>query len=162
MLDRSLKVLFTTLLGLMTLLYAIDNLINLQASYATFDLVLGMSQNKVFPKGLIPPIGPPLSHIAAWVTYSAEFLTGLVLLWGAVVLYQARGLEARVFRRASGPARLGAGLAVLTWFGLVEVVGGALFQMSQSTVGASSLDNAFKFSVWAFLLLIWLGLPERD
>lgn len=162
MLDRNLKALFAALLGLMALIYSIQDVINLQASYGTFDLILGESANKAFVLSLFPPLGPPLTRIAAWITFAFEFVTGVVLLFGGWQLWLARGADARDYARATAPARLGAGLAVLTWFGLFGVLGGAAYQMWQNDVGSGALNDAFKFSVWGFLLLIWLSVGERE
>lgn len=159
MLDRQLKALFAALLGLMAAIYAIQDVINLQASYATFDLILGGSANKVFTHGLFPPLSPPLTRIAAWATFAFEFATGMVLILGSWRLWSARH-DTAAFKAAKGTAKLGAGLAIVTWFGLFGVAGGAAYQMWQNDVGGDSLKDAFIFSVWGFLLLIYLNQKD--
>lgn len=162
MLDRNLKVLFAALLGLMALIYSIQDVLNLQASYGTFDLILGQSANKAFTVSLFPSLGAPLTRIAAWITFAAEFATGVALLFGAWKMWAARAGDRPAFAASTHYARLGAGLAVFTWFGLFGVGGGAAWQMWQHTVGSGALENAFQFSVWGFLLLIWLSAGERE
>ena len=162
MLDRNLKVLFAALLGLMALIYSIQDVLNLQASYGTSDLIMGQSANKAFTVSLFPSLGAPLTRIAAWITFAAEFATGVALLFGAWKMWAARAGDRPAFAASTHYARLGAGLAVFTWFGLFGVGGGAAWQMWQHTVGSGALENAFQFSVWGFLLLIWLSVGERE
>ena len=162
MLDRNLKVLFAALLGLMALIYSIQDVLNLQASYGTFDLIMSQSANKAFTVSLFPSLGAPLTRIAAWITFAAEFATGVALLFGAWKMWAARAGDRPAFAASTHYARLGAGLAVFTWFGLFGVGGGAAWQMWQHTVGSGALENAFQFSVWGFLLLIWLSAGERE
>lgn len=157
MADRILKPVLTALLGLMALIYVIQNVINLQAAYTSFDYVLGMKEQATYPRSLFPPLGPSLSHAFAWLTFFGEFATGALLMYGAWRLWDARGMDARGYARAAGPAKAGAGLAVITWFGLFCVGGGAAYQMWQTEIGSGSMNDAFKFSVWGFLLLIYLG-----
>ncbi|MBO0749411.1 MAG: DUF2165 family protein [Porphyrobacter sp.] len=154
--------LFTALLGLMALIYCIQDLLNLHASYGTFDLIMGQSANKAFAVSLFPSLGPPLTRIAAWITFIAEAATGVALLFGAWKMWAARAADRSAFAASTHYARLGAGLAVFTWFGLFGVGGGAAWQMWQHTVGSGALENAFQFSVWGFLLLIWLSQGERE
>lgn len=159
MLDRQLKVLFAALLGLMALVYAIQDLINLPQSYATFASVLGQADHPAFPKSLLPALGSPLVEIAAWATILCEAATGVLLVLGAWRLWSARK-DTGAFEAAKGTAKLGAGAAILTWFGLFGVVGGAAFQMWQTQLGSGSLNDAFKFSVWGFFLLLYLNQKD--
>ena len=122
----------------------------------------GQSANKAFTVSLFPSLGAPLTRIAAWITFAAEFATGVALLFGAWKMWAARAGDRPAFAASTHYARLGAGLAVFTWFGLFGVGGGAAWQMWQHTVGSGALENAFQFSVWGFLLLIWLSAGERE
>jgi predicted small integral membrane protein len=159
MLDRQLKALFAALLGLMAAIYAVQDLVNLPQSYAAFASVLGQADHPAFPKSLFPSLGSPLVEIAAWVTILCEAGTGLLLLLGAWRLWSARK-DTGAFEAAKGTAKLGAAAAIVTWFGLFGVIGGAAFQMGQTQLGSGSLNDAFKFSVWGFFLLLYLN--QRD
>jgi predicted small integral membrane protein len=154
-----LKVLFAALLGVMALIYALQDLINLQQSYATFASVLGQADHPAFPKSLFPALGSPLVEIAAWVTMACEAATGALLLLGAWRLWSARK-DTAAFEAAKPTAKLGAAAAIVTWFGLFGVVGGAAFQMWQTQLGSGSLNDAFKFSVWGFFLLLYLSQKD--
>ena len=161
MLDRNLKAIFTALLGLMALFYVLQNFANREAAYGAMGYVLSLQDHEGFTNNLFPALGSPVTHLAAWIVFAFELATGIVLLWGAWRLWSARKADAAEYRAATATARLGAGLAVITWFGLFGVLGGAAYQMWQTEVGSGSLNDAFKFSVWGFLLLIYLGQREE-
>ena len=162
MIDRYLKTAFTASLGLMALLYVIHNIMNIDAAYGAVGYVLGMEGNKIFANNLLPAISGSAVPLFAWLIFSFEIATGLICLWGAWKLWSARGADAAGFEAAKPIAKLGAGLAVITWFGLFGTFGGAGYQMWQTEIGAGSLGDAFKFSVWALLVLIYLGQREAD
>lgn len=159
MLDRQLKVLFAALLGLMALIYVLQDIVNLQQSYATFASVLGQADHPSAPKSLFPSFGSPFVEIAAWVTFFGEAATGVLLLLGAWRLWGARS-DSGAFEAAKSTAKLGAAAAIVTWFGLFCVVGGAAFQMWQTQLGSGSMNDAFKFSVWGFFLLLYLNQKD--
>ncbi|MEZ5682244.1 MAG: DUF2165 domain-containing protein [Erythrobacter sp.] len=162
MIDRYLKTAFTASLGLMALLYVIHNIMNLDAAYGAVGYVLGMEGNEIFSNNLLPAITGSAVPLLAWLIFGFEIATGLTCLWGAWKLWSARRADAASFETAKSTAKLGAGLAVITWFGLFGTFGGAGYQMWQTEIGAGSLGDAFKFSVWALLVLIYLGQRETD
>ena len=162
MIDRYLKTAFVASLGLMALLYVIHNIMNLEAAYGAVGYVLGMTENTLFPNNILPAITGSAVPIFAWTIFAFEIATGLICLTGAWKLWSARGADAAGFEAAKGTAKLGAGLAVITWFGLFGTFGGAGYQMWQTEIGAGSLGDAFKFSVWGLLVLIYLGQRETE
>lgn len=159
MLDRNLKVLLAALLGLMALIYVAQDILNLKETYATFGYVFGLADHKAFPHNILPALGSPLVEIGAWITMLAEFATGVLLLLGAWKLWAARK-DAVAFQAVTGTAKLGAGAAVFTWFGLFCVGGGAAYNMWQTSLGSGAMNDAFKFGVWGFLLLLYLNQRE--
>lgn len=160
MIDRYLKTVFVAALGAMALLYVIHNIMNIGAAYGAVGYVLGLENNAVFTANLLPAISGPAVTALAWLIFLLEIATGLVCLLGAWKLWQARSSDAAGFEAAKGTAKLGAGLAVIVWFGFFGVLGGAGYQMWQSEIGAGSLADSFKFSVWALLVLLYLGQHE--
>ena len=160
MIDRYLKITFVAALGVMALLYVTHNIMNLDQAYGAVGYVLGLENNEVFENNLLPAFGGPAMQALAWVIFAFEVACGVICLLGAWKLWQARGGDAATFEAAKGTAKLGAGLAVIIWFGFFGVIGGAGYQMWQSEIGAGSLADAFKFSVWGLLVLIYLGQRE--
>ena len=161
MVDRELKAIFTALLGLMALLYVTHNIMNLATAYGAVEAVTSLENNAVFTVNLLPPLTGGLSQVLAWIIFLFEILTALTLFVGATSLWRHRRSDPAEYASALRKAKLGAGLAVFVWFGLFGVMGGAGYQMWQHEVGSGSLSDAFKFSVWGFLLLIYLGQPEK-
>ncbi|WFL77254.1 DUF2165 domain-containing protein [Altererythrobacter arenosus] len=162
MIDRYLKTAFVGALGLMALLYVIHNIMNINEAYGAVGYVLSLENNAVFDNNLLPAIAGGMVPVMAWIIFLFEIATGLICLLGAWKLWQARGADAAGFEAAKGTAKLGAGLAVIVWFGFFGVIGGAGYQMWQSEIGAGSLADAFKFSVWGLLVLIYLGQKESE
>lgn len=160
MIDRYLKIAFVAALGAMALLYVIHNIMNMDDAYGAVGYVLSLAHNEIFTANILPAIPSSALPVMAWIIFGFEIATGLVCLIGAWKLWQARSEDAAGFDAAKGTAKLGAGLAVITWFGIFGVIGGAGYQMWQHDVGAGSLADAFKFSVWGLLVLIYLGQRE--
>ena len=162
MIDRYLKIAFVAALGLMALLYVIHNIMNITEAYGAVAYVLGLEHNEVFDNNLLPAITGPAVHFMAWIIFLFEIACGVICLWGAWKLWQARGGHAARFEAAKGMAKLGAGLSVIIWFGFFGAIGGAGYQMWQSEIGAGSLADSFKFSVWGLLVLIYLSMRESE
>ena len=162
MIDRTLKSLFVGIFGLMATLYVIHNIMNLATAYGAVGAVISLENNAIFTNNLLPAIGTGVVPIFAWLIFLFEIATGLVCLWGAWKLWESRSKEASIFEAAKGPAKLGLGLGVLTWFGLFGTFGGAGYQMWQHEIGAGSLSDAYKFSVWALLLLFYVSQREVE
>jgi predicted small integral membrane protein len=160
MIDRYLKISFVAALGAMALLYVIHNIMNMTDAYWAVGYVLSLENNEVFDANLLPAIPAAAIPFAAWIIFAFEIACGLICLIGAWKLWQARGADAAEFESAKTMAKIGAGLAVIIWFGFFGAIGGAGYQMWQSEIGAGSLGDAFKFSVWGLLVLIYLGQKD--
>ena len=53
------------------------------------------------------------------------------------------------------------GLAVVIWFGLFMVIGGAGFQMWQTEAGGGALSGAFSYAVMSALILVSVQQQEK-
>lgn len=163
MLDRNLKVIFTGLLGLMSLFYVLQNLVNLDQAYASLDYVLSQADHEAYPNNVLPPLAPPLTHVAAWVVFLGEFAAAGLCLYGAVAMWMQRKADPARFAGALRWAKLGAAAAAIVWFGLFHVFGAAGYQMWQTAMGAGSFQGSFYYAAFAFLILIYLGQgAERE
>ncbi len=160
MIDRKLKAVFTFLLGVMALLYVTQNIVNLEQAYGAFAYVTGLADHAAYPQNLLPALTPPVSNILAWIIFIGEGATGLLLLFCSFRLWSARKGEASEFQAAKDIAKLGCAAAILVWFGLFTVLGGAGYQMWQTEIGSGSLMDAFTFWAFAFGLLIYLNQTE--
>ncbi len=160
---RYLKVGVTLSVALLALFYFAHNLANWSAAHGAIGYVLSQQDHVVYPNNLAPAIANPLFvSIVLAIVCAGEAAAGILALVGAFRLWTARKLDRAAFAAAKRFAILGSGAAVLVWFLLFAVVGGALYQMWQTEVGAGSLEGAFQYAGLSFLSLIYLSLPEPE
>lgn len=148
MLLRYLKIDFVILIALMCLLYASQNVANLSACYGAFEYVMGAGDHVAYPNSILPAIqSPAIIWTVLFIVVGAEFVAGIFAAKGAWDMWGARKGTAEEFNAAKTNALIGCGLGMIIWFGFFGVFGGALFQMWQTQIGASSMDDAFQFFV---------------
>ena len=160
---RLLKIGVTFSVALLALFYVAHNLANWSAAQGAIGYVLSQQDHAVYPNNLAPAVANPALVTAVLALICAgEAAAGLLALVGTWRLWAARKAERAAFAAAKRFAVLGAGAAVLVWFLLFAVFGGALYQMWQTEVGAGSLEGAFQYAGLSFLTLIYLSLPEPE
>jgi len=158
---RLLKSLVMLSVALLCIFYATNNVANLGNMYGALAYVLGNQDHTVYPAAFGPAITfGPLIWVAVVIVLIGEYGAGLLALKGAWDLFAARGKSAEEFQAAKGMALTACLVGILTWFGLFMAVGGAYFQMWQTTVGAGSQADAFRFA--AMLGIIFLIVNSRD
>jgi len=158
---RLLKSLVMLSVALLCIFYATNNVANLGNMYGALAYVLGNQDHTVYPSAFGPAITfGPLIWVAVVIVLIGEYGAGLLALKGAWDLFAARGKSAEEFQAAKGMALTACLVGILTWFGLFMAVGGAYFQMWQTTVGAGSQADAFRFA--AMLGIIFLIVNSRD
>ncbi len=77
-------------------------------------------------------------------------------------MFLARKGSAEKFTAAKAAGLWAAGLALLTWFGLFGIVGGAFFQMWQTEAGDNSLRGAFFFALASAIVMLFVSLTPDD
>jgi len=162
MIIRQLKIVFVTLISLLCLFYAGQNVANLDACYQAFAYVLGAADHQVYPKSFFPAIqSPAVIWLVLGVVITLEFAAGLLAAKGAWDLWGAKRAPATDFNDAKNFALVGCGMGIVVWLGLFGVFGGALFQMWQTEIGKGSLGDAFQFfAACAFVFLIVSSADE--
>ncbi len=108
MIVRIAKVLLVTLIGLFSLLVGVDNIVDYGTNYAFVQHV--MSMDTVFPNSTLTwrAITSPALHHAAYAgIIAAELLTGVLCLFGALKLWNARSYFAPEFNAAKDVAIAG-------------------------------------------------------
>jgi predicted small integral membrane protein len=159
---RNLKIALVGWVSLMALIYALDNIVNLSEAHFAVATILSMTDHVIYPHSLIPPLtSPALAWVALLVILTGEFSVGILAGLGALRLWKVRLASAKDFNAAKATALVGCGMALVVWFGIFGVIGGALFQMWQTGVGANSLNGAFQYSAWPGLILIFLNMDDR-
>ena len=153
---RHLKIVFVGFISLLCLIYAAQNVANLDACYQAFAYVLGAADHQIYPDSIFPAVqSPAVIWLVLVVVIGLEFVAGLLAAKGAWDLWGARKATAAEFNGAKTYALLGCGVGIVVWLGLFAVFGGALSQMWQTEIGGASMDDAFQFFVaCAFIFLI--------
>jgi predicted small integral membrane protein len=158
---RYIKIALAASASLFCLMYALQNVVNLQAAYGFVAYTVGMVGHELYPVHFGPSItAPAIVWMMLWIIIALEFAAGLLAGKGAIDLWKARKASADDFNNAKTYAIAGCGLGVLIWFGLFSAIGGAYFQMWQTEAGGSALANASWFSVQ--LALVWLLVSRKD
>jgi predicted small integral membrane protein len=158
---RHIKIALAFAVGLLATLWFANNLLNWDMAHSAVAYTLSQQDQGGYQVHLIPPVNSPLiATLVLLAIVASEGIAGALALAGAYRMWRARKLDDSVFSGAKRYAVLGSGLAVLIWFLLFQVVGGALILMGQSEGLVPSLEGAFRFAVYSFLTLIYLSLPE--
>jgi predicted small integral membrane protein len=158
---RLLKIGLVICIGLQALLYALQNIVNLDAAYGAVAYVFSMADHAAYAAHVGPPVTwAPLIWVSLLAIIVGETLVGLLCFRGAWDMWRAREAAPGPFARATRYAVLGCGLALVVWIGLFMALGGAYFQMWQTEVGIASLEGAFMYAVSSAVVLIFVNQPE--
>ena len=159
---RLLKISLAAFVAFFCLMYAAQNLVNLQPAYGFVAAMVGMADHVVYPSHLGPSIhSPALVWLMLGIIILLELTAGALAAKGAFDLWRARHASAEVFNEAKQFAVLGAGLAVVIWFGIFSAIGGAYFQMWQTELGTGALQGAFWYSIQNGLVMLIILAPDR-
>lgn len=162
MIVRQLKIVLVVFTGLLCLGYAGHNLVNLGPAHHFVAAVLSMEGHEAYPASFMPVVTAPLLvWIALAVIIALELAAAACALYGAWRLWCARLAPAAAFDAAKEWALLGCGLALVVWFGLFAVLGGAFYQMWQTELGANALAGAFQYAVQAGIVLLFVNMREE-
>jgi predicted small integral membrane protein len=160
MIVRLAKTLLVLQIGIFSLLVGADNIIDYGTNYSFVEHVLSM--DTVFPDTTLKwrAIDSTFIDQAAYaLIISLELLTGVLCVFGAFKLWQARSAEADTFNAAKDIAVAGLVCGIALWFFGFLTVGGEWFQMWQSKTW-NGQEGAFRFIACIGLILIFLN--QRD
>jgi len=158
---RLLKCVLVAFVAIFCLSYALQNIVNLQAAFGFVALIAGMDGHVAYANHFGPAItSPTLIWIMLWIIIILELTAGLLAAKGALDMWSARGADAERFNTSKKFGILGAGVAVLLWFGLFGSVGGAYFQMWQTEAGLNAVRDASQFAMLHGILLIYLSMKD--
>lgn len=162
MVARYIKIGLVGIVGLNGFLWVIANLTNWDAGISTVAYVLSMEGHEAYGNHIFFPVTSPLlTTVGFCLILTGEFLVGALSFKGAWDLWVMRNGPASEFNQAKTFSLLGPAMAVAVWFGGFIVIGGALFQMWQTQIGAGSFRDAFVFSAMAALILIFVNTPDE-
>lgn len=148
-------------LALNHLVYALQNLFNLDQAYSYVEAVFGQAEAPFYPRSMMPPVRSPLViRSALIVIIAAQLAAGIILALGSIQMFMVSGGSPADFAAATEWALVGCGIALLIWFGLFLTIGAALFQMWQTQLGQGAMGDATRNGVFTGLvMLILLFLP---
>jgi predicted small integral membrane protein len=154
---RITKILLVLFIGLHALIYALQNLANLDEAHAALGYVLSNADHQVYPNTLFFAVTSPMLHWAGlWLVIAGEIAVGFFGLKGAWQMFAVRNDTAERFHAAKMSGVLAAGIALLVWFGFFMTFGAAFFQMWQTEVGAGSMEGAFMYSMASAITMMFV------
>lgn len=158
---RILKSLLVLFIGLHALIYALQNVANLDAAHAAVGYVFSGADHVAYPETLFFHVGDPTLHwVVLAIIIAGELAIGVFGLKGSWDMLAARNGTPAEFRAAMSGGLWAAGLALLLWFGLFMTFGAAFFQMWQTEIGAGSMEGAFMYSMASVITMLFVYLTE--
>lgn len=160
---RILKSLLVLTIGVHALFYALQNIANLAQAHGAISYVMSGADHHAYPHTLFfSTDNPALAWLALALILAGEFSVAFFGIKGAWNMFLARKGSAEKFTAAKAAGLWAAGLALLTWFGLFGIVGGAFFQMWQTEAGDNSLRGAFFFALASAIVMLFVSLTPDD
>ena len=158
---RYLKIMLVIFVSLLCLMYAAQNVANLDAAHSFVASAAGMQDHSAYPSSFGPAVrNAPLVWAALTVIIFGELAAGLLAAKGAWDLWATRRAPAAGFNAAKTYALLGCGGAMLVWFGMFGAIGGAYFQMWQTPLGSASLEGAFQFAAQIGIVMLFVNMTD--
>jgi predicted small integral membrane protein len=159
---RLLKIGLAGCVAFFCLMYAAQNLMNLQPAYGFVALMVGMDGHVAYPEHLGPSVHSPfLIWAMLWIIIALEILAGLLAAKGGLDMWKARKGSGQEFNDAKSMAVLGCGVGVVIWFGIFSAIGGAYFQMWQTEAGGPVLGNASWFSIQMAAIALLINANDK-
>jgi len=154
---RILKTLLVLFIGLHALIYALQNLANLEQAHAALGYVLSSQGHEVYPSSMFFAVTNPVLHwCALWIAIFGEFAVGYFGVKGAWDMFAVRNNTVERFHRAKTNGVIAAALALLVWFGFFMTFGAAFFQMWQTELGSGSMEGAFMYAMASAITMMFV------
>lgn len=158
---RVVKALLVLFIGLHALIYALQNVANLNEAHAALGYVLSGADHQAYPNTLFFDVTNPAVHWVALVLIIAgEAAIGFFGFKGAWEMIAARNGTKEEFHLAKRAGLWAAALALLVWFGFFMTFGAAFFQMWQTEMGAGSMEGAFMYAMASAITMLFVYLTD--
>jgi len=158
---RYLKIMFAIIAAGMAIVYALQNVANIDAAHGAFVYVMGGIGHEVYPDTMFfKSTNAIFGWIALIIILAGEFLAGIFLLKGSIDMFGTIKEDSTKFNASKKFAEIGAGIGVLIWFGFFGVMGAAFFQMWQTQIGTGSMNGAFQYFVSMALTLFFINKSD--
>ncbi len=159
---RIIKISLSSFVAFFCIVYALQNIVNLQAAYGYVTLITGMSGQIAYPEHIGPAVeSSALIWTMLWIIIILELGAGLLAAKGSFDLWIARNTSSEEFQKAKKYALLGSGLGVIIWFGLFSAIGGAYFQMWQTEAGQGAMNGSFQYAMLMGLMLLIINSKDE-
>ena len=159
---RLAKVALIAALAAYTLVVAYDNIVDYGSNYEFVRHVLSMDAtfagNALKHRAIADET---VWHAAYALIIAVEWLTGLLLVLGAIALSRKLRAPALIFDRAKVWAVAGLTVGFGLWFFGFLVIAGEYFAMWQSQVW-NGQESAFRIAMMMLGVLIFVSLPDRE
>jgi predicted small integral membrane protein len=160
MMTRAAKLLLVSGVALLDTLVVFNNLNDFDSNYQFVRHVLTMDTTLPGNHGMWRAIASPTLHVAFYLGIIAwEFVTAVLLWWGAARLGRTLRLPASRFNEAKGVSILALTCSMLMWLVAFLAIGGEWFLMWQSHDWNGQASAFRMFTVVGLVLLILLQ-PE--
>ena len=158
---KILKILLVLAIGVHGLIYALQNLANLNEAHAAIGYVLSNTGHEVYPDTMFFAVTNPILHwCALWLVIVGEFAIGYFGIKGAWDMFAVRGGTAEQFHAAKSNGVVAAALALLVWFGFFMTFGAAFFQMWQTELGEGSMEGAFMYAMASAITMMFVYVTQ--
>ncbi|MGH9606588.1 MAG: DUF2165 family protein [Terracidiphilus sp.] len=162
MITRTAKVLLLAGVALLYTFVVFNNLTDFNSNYQFVRHVLTMDTTFPGNRAMWHAIDDPAIHIAFYVGIIAwEFVTTVLLWWGAIDLLRALRLRPAAFEAAKRVSLVALTLSLLMWLVAFLAVGGEWFLMWQSH-SWNGQEAAFRNFTVVGIVLLFLMRPETE
>lgn len=156
---RYIKILLVVVAALQALITGLTKLSNLDSTKLAVADMFG-SRSGALSEVLVPMTNPGAVTFLTWMIILLEVGAGALAMVGAVRMTMSHDGTVAAFEASKRIAIIAMGLMLLTWLGLFQTIGGALFQMGQSDMGRAILADNFLFAMTSGLVLLIVAQPE--
>jgi len=162
MITRYAKIVMVACLAVFCLLVVFNNVTDYGTNHFFVQRVLSMDTtfpgNRLMYRAITDE---GLWHFAYWLIVLGQAVAGVLLLAGAIRLWQVRKASGPEFNAAKGLVVAGALAAFIVWFFMFMVIGGEWFAMWQSATW-NGQEAAFRLYVAVLAVLIFVNQADGD
>lgn len=152
---RGLKSLLVACIGVTALLYAIQDLANVNDMRAQVHRIHAGVDQAASQNALLSSTSPVLTWVGFAFAVLFQFVISGVAFKGAWDLFAARKGTAEDFQKAKTVAVWAGGLSLLSWFALFFMTGAGLFQWGSAS-GQFALTKAFELGTTSALTILFV------
>lgn len=156
---RYVKILLVVVVALQAIITGLTKLNSLASAKTEVAAMFG-PRSGALSEAFLPVTDPAAVTFLTWTIIILEVGAGALAMAGAVRMMMSHDGTVAAFEASKRIALVAMGLMLLTWLGLFQTIGGALFQMGQGEVGRAILADNFLYAMTSGLVLLIVAQPE--